>query len=62
MFEYTKQILMKVSFDRSLFKKELTKAIKVLGRDERMLLQAWCAATFIAHSDAVVEVFMNCSS
>lgn len=62
MFEYTKQILTKVSFDKALFRKELSKALRFLGKEESMMLQAWCAATFVAYSDTVVEVFKNCSS
>ena len=46
MFEYSKQILTKVSFDRTLFKKELKKAIKWLKSDERKMLMIWCLATF----------------
>ena len=34
MFEYTKEILLKVSFDRVLFRKELKKAVKWLKREE----------------------------
>ncbi len=61
MFEYTKQILTKVSFDRNLFKKELTKAIKVLRKDERRLLKIWCVATYAVYSDIVFEVFRKVS-
>ena len=46
MFEYSKEILTKVSFDRELFRKELLKAIKWLTTDERKLLMIWCLATF----------------
>lgn len=61
MFEYTKQILTKVSFDQNLFRKELTKAIKVLRKDERRLLKIWCVATFAVYSDIVFEVFRKVS-
>ena len=37
MFEYTKEILMKVSFDKVLFKKELKKAVKWLKSEERRM-------------------------
>jgi hypothetical protein len=57
MFEYTKNILTKVSFDKSLFRKELAKAIKMLKRDERRLLKIWCIATFASYSDVVIDVF-----
>lgn len=57
MFEYTKQILTKVSFDRNLFRKELIKAIRILKKDERHLLKVWCVASFAAYSDVIVDVF-----
>ncbi|HEY5918254.1 MAG TPA: hypothetical protein VIU13_12655 [Chryseolinea sp.] len=57
MFEYTKQILTKVSFDKNLFHKELTKAMRVLKKDERRLLKIWCVATFAAYSDVMLDVF-----
>ena len=62
MFEYTKQILTKVSFDRSLFQKELTKAMAALRKDERRLLKIWCIATFAAYSDIILQVFRKFSS
>jgi len=61
MFEYTKQILTKVSFDRTLFRKELIKALSKsqsgLKKYERRLLKIWCVATFAAYSDVVIDVF-----
>lgn len=57
MYEYTKQILTKVSFDKNLFRKELTKAVRFLKKDERRLLKIWCVATFAAYSDVVIDVF-----
>jgi hypothetical protein len=57
MFEYTKQILTKVSFDKNLFRKELTKAMRILKKDERRLLKIWCVATFAAYSDVMLDVF-----
>ena len=57
MFEYTKQILTKVSFDKNLFRKELTKAMRILKKDERRLLKIWCVATFAAYTDIMLDVF-----
>ena len=57
MFEYTKQILTKVSFDKSLFRKELIKALRLLKKDERLLLKVWCVASFATYSDVIVDVF-----
>ncbi|TAH43446.1 MAG: hypothetical protein EYC69_02745 [Bacteroidetes bacterium] len=57
MFEYTKQILTKVSFDKSLFRKELIKALRLLKKDERLLLKVWCVASFSTYSDVIIDVF-----
>jgi hypothetical protein len=59
MFEYTKQILTKVSFDRGLFRKELKKATRWLKKaEERRMLMVWCLATFgHQYSDIIREVF-----
>ena len=46
MFEFSKKILSKVSFDRYLFKKELKKAIHWVAPSERTLLKIWCLSTF----------------
>ena len=46
MFEMTKLVLQRVSFDSTLFKKELVKALKWLKKEEALALQAWCIATF----------------
>ena len=62
MFEYTKQILTKVSFDRNLFRKELIKALRILKGDERRLLKLWCVATFAAYSDVIIDAFRKFSS
>ncbi len=62
MFEYTKQILLKVSFDRVLFRKELVKAVKWLKNDEKRLLMVWCLATFgHRYADIIVETFRQVS-
>lgn len=46
MLEYVKTILVKVSFDARLFEKELRKALKVLAKQELILLQTWCYDRF----------------
>ncbi|MBK7971220.1 MAG: hypothetical protein BWY67_00775 [Bacteroidetes bacterium ADurb.Bin397] len=62
MFEYTKEILMKVSFDRVLFRKELKKAVKWLKREERGLLMVWCITTFgHRYADIIAETFKHVS-
>ncbi|MFM2136084.1 MAG: hypothetical protein RL021_1484 [Bacteroidota bacterium] len=62
MFDYTKLVLQKVSFDRSLFKKELSKSLNALQPSERQSLKIWCIATFTAYTDIVIEVFRKYSS
>ena len=58
MYEYTKEILTKVSFDKKLFKKELVKAMRWLKSDEKKMLMVWCLATFgHKYSDVLTEVF-----
>lgn len=60
MFELSKNILEKVSFDKTLFRKELIKAIKWLQPNEKTLLKVWCLATFgHQYKDIIREVFKN---
>ncbi len=60
MYELSKKILEKVSFDKTLFRKELTKAVKWIKPDEKMLLMVWCITTFgHQHKDIITEVFNN---
>ena len=57
MLEFSKQILLKVSFDRNLFHKELKKSINWLQNDEIEKLKIWCRSSFIIYKDLIVEVF-----
>ena len=60
MFELSKNILEKVSFDKTLFRKELTKAVKWLKPDEKTLLKVWCLETFgNQYKHEIMEVFQN---
>jgi len=60
MFELSKNILEKVSFDKTLFRKELTKAVTWLKPDEKTLLMVWCIGTFgHKYKDVISEVFKN---
>jgi len=60
MFELSKSILEKVSFDKTLFRKELKKAIKWVKPDEKTLLKVWCLATFgHLYTEEIMEVFKN---
>jgi hypothetical protein len=62
MFDYTKLVLQKVSFDKNLFRKELMKALGNLQPHEQQMLKIWCATTFAVYSDVIVEVFRSLSS
>ena len=46
MLEYVKTILLKVSFDKILFEKELRKAFRVLVKEEIQELKQWCYDQF----------------
>ncbi|WP_426493085.1 hypothetical protein [Hymenobacter sp. 102] len=46
MLEYAKTILLKVSFDRILFEKELRKALRNLVPAELSELKTWCYKQF----------------
>ena len=60
MFELSKKILDKVSFDKTLFRKELNKAIDMITPNEKMLLKVWCLATFgHQYGEDIMEVFKN---
>lgn len=58
MYEFSKQVLQKVSFDASLFNKELRKAIKWIKKEETLLLKSWCLATFgHVYRDIILDAF-----
>lgn len=60
MYEYTQEILTKVSFDRTLFRKELKKSIRWLKMEEKNLLRMWCIATFgNLYLDVITDVFKS---
>ncbi|SNR43551.1 MULTISPECIES: hypothetical protein [Hymenobacter] len=46
MLEYAKTILLKVSFDKILFEKELRKALRMLVPTELSELKSWCYQQF----------------
>ncbi|SNC75368.1 hypothetical protein SAMN06265337_2839 [Hymenobacter gelipurpurascens] len=46
MLEYAKTILLKVSFDKILFEKELRKALRMLVPMELSELKSWCYQQF----------------
>ena len=58
MFEMSKKILEKVSFDRALFYKELVKYLKWIKPDETTLLKAWCLANFgHMYKDVIMDAY-----
>lgn len=62
MYEMSKKVLTRVSFDRRLFKKELLKSRKWLKPRESVMLKAWCLATFgHVYKDVIIEVFETMS-
>jgi len=46
MFEYSKMILEKVSFEPRIFKKELRKALRQSTNEEFKQLMSWCRQKF----------------
>jgi hypothetical protein len=60
MLDMSKTILEKVSFDKILFRKELTKAARWLKPDEKMLLKVWALGTFgHIYKDVIIDVFKS---
>jgi hypothetical protein len=60
MLDLSKKILEKVSFDRTLFCKELTKAINWVTPDEKTILKVWCLTTFgSVYQKEILEIFSS---
>lgn len=58
MLNYTEIILQKVSFNRELFKRELSKSLQWLRKEEETILRTWCVINFGAvYMDVINEVF-----
>jgi len=58
MYELSKKVLTKVSFDKTLFKKELIKSKKWLKPKESLMLKAWCLANFgHVYRDVIMDTF-----
>ncbi|MGB0422756.1 MAG: hypothetical protein ACPGED_00465 [Flavobacteriales bacterium] len=59
MLEFCKKVLVKVSFDRILFTKELNKAIKWLKeKDELSQLKEWCIKKYgSVYGDVIDQSF-----
>ncbi len=60
MLEFKKRILLKVSFDLSLFEKELKKAFDWLNSADLEQLKLWCYVNFGGRYKPVMDkVFLN---
>ena len=60
MFELSKKILSKVSFDKQLFKKELNKAIGYVKPSERTMLKIWCLSAYgHIYQQEILEAFQQ---
>ena len=46
MLDLCKEILVKVSFDRALFQKELMKALRWISKEDVAKFREWCTLTF----------------
>ena len=57
MLEFSKKILRQVSFDKNLFRKELSKSISWLTKKEILTLKIWTLTTFSQYKNTILEVF-----
>ena len=55
MMEYVKVILLKVSFDKKLFEKELQKGLNLLIPSEVQEFKDWCYKTFAKSYEPVLN-------
>ena len=62
MLELSKNILLKVSFDKKLFKKELNKSIRWISKKEVIKLKVWTLSSFSEYKNVILEVFDNISN
>ncbi|MCH7397303.1 hypothetical protein MM213_05905 [Belliella sp. R4-6] len=57
MLEYVKTILLKVSFDKALFEKELRKSLNLILPAEISEFRAWCYRTFSRNYEPVLNKY-----
>ena len=57
MLEFSKKILSKVSFDKTLFRKELQKSVRWISKKEITHLKVWTLTTFTQYKEMILEVF-----
>lgn len=56
MLELCKEILVKVSFDKVLFQKELSKALKWIKSEDLEGFKEWCMKTFGKKYPQILQV------
>jgi hypothetical protein len=61
MLKFSKNILRKVRFDQSLFKKELAKSTRWLNKQEMGILKVWALTYFAHYKQSILEVFDSLS-
>jgi len=61
MLEFSKKILLKVSFDKDLFKKELQKNASWMNGKDIVVLKIWALTSFSQYKNIILEVFDNIS-
>ena len=59
MIEYVKMILLKVSFDKMIFQKELIKALRDVKHDELCDFRRWCYVEFYGIHPHVLNFAFN---
>lgn len=59
MLDMTKKVLKSVSFDKALFRKELSKAKRWLRKEDLLLLKAWCIMNFSSEYIEIVNEYLN---
>ena len=60
MLEFCKTVLKRVSFDRQLFARELTKSFSWLPHDEALALKSWALATYSnKYAQLIVTTFAS---
>ncbi len=59
MLEYSIHILEKVSFDKSLFEKELNKSINLLSPQETLQLEKWVEFNYGEKYPEIIKNFKN---
>ena len=60
MLEFCKDILLRVSFSRKLFRKELVKSVRWLNKREQVQLRSWSLVTFgNLYGDVIAEAFQQ---